>query len=81
MQARRVHVLGGQEHRLLRRACSDVAAVLAHEVARAAVQAEVEAQGTYLVPYRTTTVPLRNERLTFFCTHTFVCSFTRTFCA
>ena len=43
MQAR-VRVLDEQEHRLLRRACSDVAAVLLSEVVGAEVEAEVDAQ-------------------------------------
>ena len=43
MQAR-VRVLDEQEHRLLRRACSDVAAVLVSEVVGAEVEAEVDAQ-------------------------------------
>ena len=43
MQAR-VRVLDEQEHRLLRRACSDVAAVLISEVVGAEVEAEVDAQ-------------------------------------
>ena len=43
MQAR-VRVLDEQEHRLLRRACSDVVAVLLSEVVGAEVEAEVDAQ-------------------------------------
>ena len=43
MQAR-VRVLDEQEHRLLRRACSDVAAVLLSEVVGGEVEAEVDAQ-------------------------------------
>ena len=43
MQAR-VRVLGEQEHRLLLRACREVAAVLLLEVVGAEVEAEVEAR-------------------------------------
>ena len=43
MQAR-VRVLDEQVHRLLRRACSDVAAVLLLEVVGAEVEVEVDAQ-------------------------------------
>ena len=42
--ARRVRVLGEQEHSLLLRACRDVVAVLIAEVVGAEVEVEVEAQ-------------------------------------
>ena len=40
-------VLDEQEHRLLRRACSDVAAVLLSEVVGAEVEAEVRVYGPH----------------------------------